>query len=182
MEAAATPLAAAAAAWSAAAALAAAVEAAAAWVAAAAVAPSRATIRARTTRFIVAIDVHRKEVVLHSRAIGVVTVMARAEPEADCRMVLETRHDYGDDLDAYENVIVNASGLAVVEELSMRCAVQRLVSEECLPLAVHPRSRPEGRRTESLPPSQPLTVSHSVLPLVQYRDLPAREPVSQFSH
>ena len=45
---------------------------------------------------------HRKEVVLHSRAIGVVTVMARAEPEADCRMVLETRHDYGD-LDADEN-------------------------------------------------------------------------------
>ena len=98
---------------------------------------------------------------LHSRAIGVVTVMARAEPEADCRMVLETRHDYGDDLDAYENVIVKASGLAVVEELSIRCAVHWLVSEECLPLAVHPRSRPEGRRTESLPPSQPLTLSHS---------------------
>ena len=103
---------------------------------------------------------HRKEAVLHSRAIGVVTVMARAESEADCRMVLETRHDYGD-LDADENVIVNASGLAVVEELSIRCAVHRLVSEECLPLAVHPRSRPEGRRTESLPPSQPLTLSHS---------------------
>ena len=110
-----------------------------------------------------------------------VTVMARAEPEADCRMVLETRHDYGD-LDADENVIVKASGLAVVEELSFRCAVHWLVSEECLPLAVHPRSRPEGRRTESLPPSQPLTLSHSVLPLVQYRDLPAREPVGQFSH
>ena len=112
-------------------------------------------------------------------------------------MVLETRHDNGDDLDAYENVIVKASGLAVVEELSMRCAVQRLVSEERFPLAVHPRSPPEGRRMEYLPPSQPLTVntvshstqstvsntvSHSVLPLVKYRDLRAREPVSQFSH
>ena len=100
-----------------------------------------------------AIDVHRKELVLHSRAIGMVTVMARADPEADCRMILETRHDYGDDLDAYENVIVNAIGLAVVEELSMKCAVQRLVSEQCFPLAVRPRSRPEGRLMESLPPS-----------------------------
>ena len=78
-------------------------------------------------------------------------------------MVLETRHDYGDDLDAYENVIVKASGLAVVEELSItcRCAAQRLVSDERFPLAVHPRSRPEGRRMEYLPPSQPLAVSHS---------------------
>jgi hypothetical protein len=97
-------------------------------------------------------------------------------------MVIETRHDYGDDLDAYENVIVNASGLAVVEELGIRCAVHWLVSEERFPLAVHPRSRPEGRRMEYLPPSQPLTVSHSVLPLVQYRDLRAKEPVSHFSH
>ena len=102
---------------------------------------------------------HRKEVVLHSRAIDVVTVMARAEPEADCRMVLETRHDYGDDLDADENVIVNASGLAVVEELSIRCAVQRLVSEECLPLAVHPRSRPEGR-LDGVPATQ--SAAHTV--------------------
>ena len=126
---------------------------------------------------------HRKEVVLHSRAIGVVTVMARAEPEADCRMVLETRHDYGDDLDAYENVIVNASGLAVVEELSFRCAVHWLVSEERFPLAVHPRSRPEGR-LDGVPATQSAahTVSFCFDPLEQYRDLPAREPVSQFSH
>ena len=68
-----------------------------------------------------AIDVHRKEVVLHSRAIGMVIVMARADPEADCRMILETRHDRGHDLDADENVNVNASGLAVVEDLSWRC-------------------------------------------------------------
>ena len=152
MAAAAIPLAAAAAALAAAAAaVAAAGAAAAAGVAAAAVAPSRATIRARTTRFIVAIDVHRKEVVLHSRAIGMVTVMARAESEADCRMVLETRHDYGD-LDADENVIVKASGLAVVKELSIRCAVQRLFSEERFPLTVHPRSR--LRTADGVPATQ----------------------------
>ena len=48
-------------------------------------------------------------------------LMARADPEADRRMVLETRHDRGHDLDADENVIVNASGLAVVDDLSWRC-------------------------------------------------------------
>jgi hypothetical protein len=95
--------------------------------------------------------VHRKEVVLHSRAIGMVTVMARAESEADCRMVLETRHDYGD-LDADENVIVKASGLAVVKELSIRCAVQRLFSEERFPLTVHPRSR--LRTADGVPATQ----------------------------
>ena len=73
-------------------------------------------------------------------------------------MVLETRHDYGDDLDAYENVIVKASGLAVVEELSIRCAVQRLVSEERFPLAVHPRSR--LRTADGVPATQ--SAAHTV--------------------
>mgnify|MGYP006875110879 CR=1 FL=1 len=84
--------------------------------------------------------------------------------------------------DAHENVIVNASGLAVVEELSMRCAAQRLVSEECLPLAVHPRSRPEGRRTESC---HPVSRSHCLILGASTgtasrptRQVPAREPAS----
>jgi hypothetical protein len=117
--------------------------------------------------------VHRKEAVLHSRAIGMVTLMARAEPEADCRM---TRHDYGDDLDAYENVIVNASGLAVVEELSIRCAVHRLVSEECLPLAVHPRSRPEGR-LDGVPATQ--SAAHTVSFCFHWNSTATYPPVSQ---
>ena len=50
-----------------------------------------------------------------------VIVMARADPEAGRRMVLETRHDRGHHLDADENVNVNASGLAVVDDLSWRC-------------------------------------------------------------
>jgi hypothetical protein len=126
--------------------------------------------------------VHRKEVVLHSRAIGVVTVMARADPEADCRMVLETRHEYGDDLDADENVIVNASGLAVVEELSIRCAVQRLVRARSASL--WPSTHGLGLRDGGRSTCHPVSRSHCLilLPLEQFRDLPAMEPVSQFSH
>ena len=39
----------------------------------------------------------------------------------ETRHHLETRHDRGHDLDADENVNVNASGLAVVDDLSWRC-------------------------------------------------------------
>ena len=83
-------------------------------------------------------------------------------------------------MDAHENVIVKASGLAVVEELSFRCAVHWLVSEERFPLAVHGHGLRDGGRS----PCHPVSRSHCLilLPLEQFRDLPAREPVGQFSH
>ena len=114
--------------------------------------------------------------------------MARANPEAGRRMVLETRHDRGHDLDADENVNVNASGLAVVDDLSWRCREARLVSEErrlwpsSHGLGLRDTGHVETDRPWTLAPTQTLSVTNSALikcySLVQYRDLLASAPVS----
>ena len=113
-----------------------------------------------------------------------------SRPRSGSPYGLETRHDRGHHLDADENVNVNASGLAVVDDLSWRCREARLVSEErrlwpsSHGLGLRDTGHVETDRPWTLAPTQTLSVTNSALikcfHWYRYRALlgPARQSVS----